>query len=79
MRPEHLSIVAENDECAIPAIVTVTEPTGAETLVFFRFGTHDLSVIARERVAAPPGSRIGLRLSTSFHIFDAANGRRLVG
>jgi multiple sugar transport system ATP-binding protein len=74
IRPEHISVA----EDGIPAIVQVIEPTGAEIQIFATVGSQPISAVIRERIAANPGDRIGLRFDLSkVHLFEAGTGRRI--
>jgi multiple sugar transport system ATP-binding protein len=74
IRPEHLSIAAEG----IPATVSVIEPTGAETHVVTRVGSHDVTVVARDRPDIAVGGIIRLLPKAGcVHLFDAESGLRL--
>jgi multiple sugar transport system ATP-binding protein len=71
MRPEHLTLTADG----VPAIVTVVEPTGADTFVFCRIGKHNICGSFSERHAFKPGVSINLapRLD-AVRLFDAKTG-----
>ncbi len=74
IRPEHWELA----DSGVPAEVSVVEPTGSETMVFFRFGAKKLVALFRDRHAFKPGETIHLRPPPSrVHLFDAATGRRL--
>jgi multiple sugar transport system ATP-binding protein len=75
IRPEHLTLGSHG----IDAEVVVVEPTGADTLVYARCAGGSLSAIFRERHTFKPGDRIVLTPeSSAIHVFDGADGRRLV-
>jgi len=77
VRPEHLTLVEGN---GLPAKVVVVEPTGADTQVFARFGTTDMTAIFRERHGFKPGETISLAPDEArAHLFDADTGRTLAG
>ena len=62
----------------IKMLVSLTEPTGAETHVFGRLGGVDLIAVLRERVSFPPGSEIGISIAPEhIHLFDASTTSRL--
>ena len=70
--------VVELADQGFAATVGVIEPTGAETLVFLRFGNHELVALFRERHDLTPGQTIHLRPRMGQgHIFDTATGKRL--
>ncbi|PZO80924.1 MAG: sugar ABC transporter ATP-binding protein [Mesorhizobium amorphae] len=74
IRPEHLAM----GEDGFPATISVVEPTGSETLVFARFGGHEMTALFRERHPFNPGDTLHLKpRPDSIHLFDKATGRRL--
>ena len=74
IRPEHLELAEEG----FPARVSVVEPTGAETLVFLRFGEAEIIAAFRDRHHFEPGQTVTLRpRPDKAHIFDGASGERL--
>ena len=74
IRPEHLELAEEG----FPARVSVVEPTGAETLVFLRFGKAEIIAAFRDRHHFEPGQTVTLRpRPDKAHIFDGASGERL--
>jgi multiple sugar transport system ATP-binding protein len=74
IRPEHLELA----EDGIPARVTVVEPTGAEMLVYLKFGETPIVAIFRERYELSPGQMVHLRpVAGKEHVFDASTGLRL--
>ena len=74
IRPEHLELAEEG----VPARVSVVEPTGAETLVFLRFGKAEIIAAFRDRHHFEPGQTVTLRpRPDKAHIFDGASGERL--
>jgi multiple sugar transport system ATP-binding protein len=78
VRPERYRIAAKDDRSAIPFVVEVVEPTGAETHLFGRIDGQDVRCVCRERVDFPPGTTIGLSVSgDQVHVFDAETGARL--
>ncbi|WP_210490863.1 ABC transporter ATP-binding protein [Microvirga antarctica] len=73
-RPEH---VDRNGDSLVVQI-TVSEPTGSETLVVARLGPHPVTLLFRERIPATPGGSLGIRIDASkVHLFDAASGKRI--
>jgi multiple sugar transport system ATP-binding protein len=77
IRPEHLTMVGDNEQGG-PAEVVVVEPTGAEILVVTRFAGCDTQVVFRERHPLRPGDRINLLPNPeSIHLFDKASGKRI--
>jgi multiple sugar transport system ATP-binding protein len=76
IRPEHLEIAADGG--GAEAVVSVVEPTGADTLVFCRFAGVDVCAMFDERHLFKPGERVRLEPRPGqVHVFDAASGRRL--
>ena len=76
MRPEH-STLASGD--GFPAEVVVVEPTGADTQLFCKFNSQELTSLVRDRVSCGPGDRITLAPDLGrAHLFDAGSGKRLV-
>ena len=74
IRPDALELADQG----FAATVGVIEPTGAETLVFLRFGSHEMVALFRERHDLTPGQAIQLRpRKGQGHIFDTATGKRL--
>ena len=75
VRPEHILI---DPDGAIDLTVTVTEPTGSETLIIGRSGKEILRCLFRERVALRPDDRVKLRLDPSrILFFNEETGRRI--
>ena len=74
MRPEHCALADEG----LPVEVIVVEPTGADTQLYCRFGTQEVSAVLRDRTTVNAGERVALRpdLARS-HLFDASTGQRL--
>ncbi len=76
VRPEHLTLASAGT--GLPAAVVVVEPTGADTLVFSKFGDAEMTTVFRERHEFRPGEPIALlpdRART--HVFDAESGKSL--
>ncbi|WP_223477365.1 ABC transporter ATP-binding protein [Oricola indica] len=72
-RPEHL--VAGG---TIDAAVSVSEPTGSETLILAKAKGEQITVFVRDRMDARHGERIGLSVSPEqLHFFAPDNGRRM--
>ena len=77
VRPEHLEI-GQIGKSSIPVLVSLVEPTGAETHVITKFGDLDIVAVFRERHDFKPGQKINLTVKTEFvHLFDATSGTRL--
>ncbi|MGQ0485185.1 MAG: ABC transporter ATP-binding protein [Hyphomicrobiales bacterium] len=74
IRPEHFSLGGRN----VKAEVSVIEPTGSETQVFARLGSHKIVGVFRERVAARPGDLLPIAPDpAAVHLFDEATGQRI--
>jgi len=77
VRPEHLEI-DQSGQNSLPVLVSLIEPTGAETHVITKFGDQDFVAVFRERHNFKPGQKINLTAKTEFvHLFDATSGKRL--
>jgi multiple sugar transport system ATP-binding protein len=74
IRPEHLDLAKTGLKCT----VSVVEPTGAETMVFLRYGEGEIVAMFHERHNFEPGRIVYLqpRLD-NIHLFDQASGKRL--
>ena len=74
VRPEHFQIAADG----IPVEVAVVEPTGSETLIVVRAGSHEIICVFRDRVLPNPGEVIRIKPDPQLvHLFDQESGRRL--
>ncbi len=74
VRPEHLVLAAEG----LPLTVQVTEPTGSETMVIGKVGDSPIICLLRERLAARPGSTIGVTVDpANVHLFDRQSEARI--
>ena len=74
-RPE---AVIPDPESPIKLLVSLTEPTGAETHVFGRLGAEEVIAVLRERLAYPEGSEIGVRIAPeNLHVFNASTQMRV--
>jgi multiple sugar transport system ATP-binding protein len=79
IRPEHLRVAGASDGDAVPAEITVVEPTGAETELLVKAGDAQVVLVTHGRTAARPGDMIGLAVDPAMvHVFDQASGQRLV-
>src|SRR5450631_3827399 len=75
-RPEHLTLGANAN--GFGATVVVVEPTGADTLVFAKVGTTEVTAVFRERHDFHPGESIRLVPDPErTHLFDAESGMSL--
>ncbi len=74
IRPEHLRLEPQG----IATEVVVIEPTGSETQVVVKAGTHEITGVFRDRIAARPGEMLHIAPETSLvHLFDGETGQRL--
>ncbi len=75
VRPEHLSMGGNGAGAAVPAVVTVVEPTGADTFVYGELAGMQVCAVFEERHTFRPGETIRLapRLA-SVHLFDEVTG-----
>ncbi|THD46648.1 MAG: sn-glycerol-3-phosphate ABC transporter ATP-binding protein UgpC [Bradyrhizobium sp.] len=72
VRPEHIHL---GGEAAVPAQVSVVEPTGAETFVNATIGGTEIVCVLRERVSCRPGGSLDLSLQGApLHFFDIETG-----
>jgi multiple sugar transport system ATP-binding protein len=75
-RPEHLTLASGSE--SLPCIVSVVEPTGADTQVIAKFDGTELTAVFRERHEFRAGDAIRLLPDLArAHVFDAATGNRL--
>ena len=76
IRPEHLHLAPVGTTRAIPATVSVIEPTGSDTTLIARTEGGSLTVVLRERVALKPGEAVSLMpAAQQAHLFDEAGIR----
>ncbi|HUC18111.1 MAG TPA: sn-glycerol-3-phosphate ABC transporter ATP-binding protein UgpC [Acetobacteraceae bacterium] len=74
VRPEHLAVADEG----LPLVVQVIEPTGSETQVIGEVSGCAIVAVLRERLAARPGSTIGISVDPrNVHLFDRESAARL--
>ncbi|MGO4571194.1 ABC transporter ATP-binding protein [Microvirga sp. 2TAF3] len=77
IRPEHLQLVPAGLSGAIPATVSVIEPTGSDTTLIVKAEGGNLTVVLRERVDLKSGEAIGLKPAAhQAHLFDE-HGKRI--
>lgn len=75
IRPEHVQVLTEPRDGAIPASVYVTELMGNETFVFLSVGPHRLIARAPADFRAELESKVWLKLATdNAHFFDPISG-----
>jgi multiple sugar transport system ATP-binding protein len=78
IRPEHLSLAEGGVADAVPAQITVVEPTGAETELLVQAGDSQIVLVTHGRPQVKPGDKIRLRVDPAMvHVFDQATGQRL--
>jgi len=75
-RPEHLELAGDKE--GLNAQVVVVEPTGADTQVFSKVGSVEVTSVFRERHEFRPGEAIRLAPDHDrSHLFDAETGKSL--
>jgi len=75
IRPEHL-VLSGTD--GMLAEVSVLEPTGQETQVFAKVGTHKIVAVFRQRLSAKPGETLPMMPEVGLaHLFDEKTGARI--
>jgi multiple sugar transport system ATP-binding protein len=82
IRPEHITKTEDGpnaaDRTVVEGRVDVIEPTGAETLVVFKFGGVDVTAKARPKDLVYKGALNKFAIDMSaIHLFDQETGRRL--
>ena len=78
IRPEHLSLTDAKTSAAVPAEITVVEPTGAETELLLQAGEAQIVLVTHGRPEVSPGDRVGLAVEPAMvHVFDQQTGQRL--
>ena len=76
VRPEHFALGGPD---ALPAKVSLVEPTGAETFVNATFGGQEIVCALRDRVTHTAGADMPLTLDLAkLHVFDPQTGAALV-
>ncbi|RFB85272.1 sugar ABC transporter ATP-binding protein [Rhizobium leguminosarum bv. trifolii] len=74
VRPEHLSL----SPSGLDTTVSVTEPTGHETMVFLRYGSGELVAVLSDRHDFEPGQVATIAARPGkLHLFDAESGKTL--
>ena len=75
IRPEHIEVLSEPQDDAIPATVYVTESMGNETFVFLSVRANRLIARAPADFRAELESRVWIKISTDkLHFFDEKQG-----
>lgn len=78
IRPEHLNLVADDDDGAIEIRVTAVETTGHATLVSGEAGQLILTALFTDRANIVRGAEIHLKpRADRQHFFGAESGARL--
>lgn len=78
LRPEHLSVVGADVPGSIPVRVSVTEPTGSDTMISARVGQSELVILHKDRLDVRPGDTLHVAPRPGHaHIFANDDGRRL--
>ncbi len=76
VRPEHLAL--SDSSVGFPLVVSVVEPTGADTLVFGTVGGSEVCAVFDERHAFKPGETVHLApKGDRVHVFNADDGAAL--
>lgn len=74
IRPEDVTI----DQNGVNAVVSLIEPTGAETQITALLGTTPIIASIRDRVDLQPGDHLSLGVSLdAVHVFDAQSGQAI--
>ena len=77
IRPEHIQVLTEPQNGAIPASIYVTELMGNETFVFLSVGANRLIARAPADFRGELESKVWLRFATEkAHLFDPKSGNR---
>ena len=78
IRPENIRLQASDGAVATSATVVVTEPLGAETLVTFDIGSHEMVARCSANFAQRPGTVMPVYLDAArMHLFDRQTGLAL--
>jgi multiple sugar transport system ATP-binding protein len=77
VRPEHFDPVLGGD--GLPAVVSVTEPTGPEIHIYAELAGEEICAITDERRDWKRGETIGLKPKLDrVHLFDAESGQAIL-
>lgn len=75
IRPENISLHSSDGSMSAAAKVVITEPLGAETLVTFLIGGHEMVARCPASFAGKAGDAMTVHLAQEhMHLFDAATG-----
>ncbi|MEB0058748.1 sn-glycerol-3-phosphate ABC transporter ATP-binding protein UgpC [Variovorax sp. LG9.2] len=78
LRPEHLRVLPAGEQHGIRATVSVVEPLGSDTLVYFNRGGVRLVARVAPDLPVAPGDTLHFGFDTDkAHLFDATNGEVL--
>ena len=78
IRPENIGLEAGEGRVPVQALVALTEPLGAETLVTLTVGNCELVARCPASFELHPGEPLTVHLSLShMHLFDADTGLAL--
>jgi multiple sugar transport system ATP-binding protein len=78
LRPEHLVWSENADSRAIDVTVTLIEPLGTDTLVFFEIAGLEMVARLPPEAVRHPGERVRIRPDLRrMHLFDPASGARI--
>jgi multiple sugar transport system ATP-binding protein len=76
IRPEHLQVAPAGTVGAIPATVSVLEPTGSDTTLLAKTEGGSITVVLRDRVSLKPGEAVALKpFAHQAHLFDEQGKR----
>ena len=79
IRPEHIHVLSQPQDGAIPATVYVTEQMGNETFVFLTVGTNRLIARAPADFRAEDESKVWITINKDkTHFFDPVSGEKRV-
>ncbi|MFS4581339.1 ABC transporter ATP-binding protein [Phaeobacter sp. C3_T13_0] len=74
VRPEFVKVGDGGVEMEVVAV----EPTGSETQIFARSGKDLIDALAKERISARPGSKLGFVINPDdVHLFDRRTGQHI--
>jgi multiple sugar transport system ATP-binding protein len=82
VRPENIALTGEGSgesgALRVPAVVSLLEPLGAETLVTLRIGSAEMVARWPASFREPPGTAIDVHLAPRhLHLFDATSGEAI--
>jgi multiple sugar transport system ATP-binding protein len=78
IRPEHISLSADEQSAGLKAKVESVETTGAATYVSCKLEDAQVNAVVSDRLALSPGQSVRLTFAAGrTHLFDAATGTRL--